>query len=86
MRELRDFGIRILVDNVLYLAPFHFFTVFVKERTFLFIFQCRFAYKTWFSALWIDADHSTRISINALRLVFKMLCGHQYVFCCFKVK
>jgi hypothetical protein len=81
MRKLWNFCIGILVNDIFYLAPFHFFAVFMKQRTFLFILQCRLAYKTWFSALRIHTDHSTRISIYALWLIFEMFGGHQYRVC-----
>jgi len=68
-KELGDFSIRVLTDDVLELGPLHFLTLLVKESTLTLGRDTLFTDKGRFSAVRVDTNHNAAIAVDTIRTV-----------------
>lgn len=78
--ELRDFGVGIFIENVFDLTPFHFLAILMKQRALFSVFESIGTDEARLTALGIDTDHETLVTVNTLRRVFEVFGGHLNIY------
>lgn len=69
-KQLRNFCIRILTDDVLQLRPLHFLALIMKQSTFTLRGEALLTDEGRFSAVGVNAYHETAIAVDTVWTIF----------------
>ncbi len=78
--ELRDFCVGVFIKDVFDFAPFHLLAVLVEQCALLSVLESIGADETRLSALGVDTDHETLVSVDTFGRVFEMFRSHLNIY------
>ena len=78
--ELWYFGVGVFIKDVFDFAPFHLLAVLVEQCALLSVLESIGTDETRLTALWVDTDHETLVSVDTLRGVFEMFGSHLNIY------
>lgn len=78
--EFWDFGVGVFIKDVFDFAPFHLLAVLVKQCALLSVLESIGTDETRLTALGVDTDHETLVSVDTFRRVFEMFGSHLNIY------